>query len=140
MICSAVGCDRKPWAKGLCNSHYARVFRGGPIGGPIKQNWEKLADMLATRSRTAECWDDAPWDAVTRPGAYPALWYKGVYLTVGALVLELDGNEPKPEGHEVLHSCDNKACFNPLHLRWGTRSENVVEAIERGLRPQNRSK
>lgn len=41
-------------------------------------------------------------------------------------------NGPAPVGHEVLHSCDVRACFAPYHLRWGTRAENNAEAWERG--------
>lgn len=32
----------------------------------------------------------------------------------------------------VLHSCDNPQCVNPAHLRKGTQSENIKEAIEKG--------
>lgn len=31
----------------------------------------------------------------------------------------------------VLHSCDNKSCVNPLHLREGTHLDNVQDAIDR---------
>lgn len=37
------------------------------------------------------------------------------------------------EGMEILHSCDNKDCINPDHLRVGTHAENMKEASERGL-------
>ena len=39
--------------------------------------------------------------------------------------------EPIPKGVCVLHSCDVRACCNPLHLHLGTRTQNSREAVER---------
>lgn len=39
---------------------------------------------------------------------------------------------PIPEGLEILHSCDNRRCINPDHLRAGTHKENMHEAANRG--------
>lgn len=36
---------------------------------------------------------------------------------------------PVPDGLDVLHSCDVKACVNPAHLRPGTHGENIREAF-----------
>lgn len=40
-----------------------------------------------------------------------------------------------PEGCLILHSCDNKICVNPSHLKVGDHRDNTLEAIERGLHP-----
>lgn len=38
----------------------------------------------------------------------------------------------------LLHSCDNKKCVNPAHLRIGTHAENMAEAKERNRMRQMR--
>lgn len=55
-------------------------------------------------------------------------------ITAAALVCRLTFGPPPPH-HEALHSCDNKLCVEPTHLRWGTRSENVIDAYDRNLQP-----
>ena len=44
---------------------------------------------------------------------------------------ESHGPPPSPE-HCALHSCDNPACREPEHLRWGTRQDNVDDCRNRG--------
>lgn len=41
---------------------------------------------------------------------------------------------PIPAGMFVLHSCDNRRCCNPAHLRLGTHAENMQDIVDRGRR------
>lgn len=43
-------------------------------------------------------------------------------------------------GHLVLHSCDNRKCCNPNHLRTGTHQENMNDMKERGRSLKGRKK
>ena len=46
---------------------------------------------------------------------------------------------PVPEGLELRHTCDNPPCCEESHLILGTRSDNMMDAVERG-RHHNASK
>ncbi len=46
---------------------------------------------------------------------------------------------PIPDGHHVLHECDNPPCCNPAHLFTGTQVDNVRDAILKGRQPDTRS-
>ena len=47
-------------------------------------------------------------------------------------------NGPIGHGEHILHSCDNKKCVNPDHLRAGSHAENMAEAAQRELMPKGR--
>lgn len=37
-----------------------------------------------------------------------------------------------PEGHGVLHTCDNPPCWNPEHLFTGTKFDNMKDMAQKG--------
>ena len=84
-------------------------------------------------------------------GTYDECWPWLAYIThagYGQFQNSLDGNNtahryalilkvglpPRPE-MQACHSCDNRACVNPTHLRWGTRLDNADDARRRGRIP-----
>jgi len=56
--------------------------------------------------------------------AYDKMW------RTHRLALELEGVDTS--GHLVLHSCDNRLCCNPEHLRLGTHQDNMDDRNSRG--------
>ena len=36
------------------------------------------------------------------------------------------------EGFVVMHTCDNPPCVNPKHLRVGTQTANIHDALDKG--------
>lgn len=89
----------------------------------------------------------APWfDRIDRSGGPNACWeWPGAdngagygYVRIGGksfLVHRLSYervNGRVPDGLLVLHSCDNRRCCNPAHLRVGDYADNMRDAVERG--------
>ena len=62
---------------------------------------------------------------------YPVIKWEGRVRTLLQLVLEVKSG-PKPDGYEGCHSCGNRACINPDHLRWDSRSGNAIDRSRDG--------
>ncbi len=101
------------------------------MGRPNK-TWPWLVQQVAARERGDECWIDWPWKGC-KPEGYPMATRPGERQRSAAhLVLELDGRLRPGFEFALQISCDNPSCVNPLHIRWGTRQENMDEMVQRG--------
>lgn len=95
-----------------------------------------LAERLKARTDSSggpsACW---PWkgalDGKKRYGLIGSGGRFGTPLLTHRVSYEV-AHGPIPDGLHVMHICDNTRCVNPPHLRLGTRSDNMKDAVEKG--------
>lgn len=74
------------------------------------------------------CWI---WAGYLNGGGYGGFTYRGKWHEAHRMIYEIF-NDDIPEGLEILHSCDIRACVNPNHLSVGTRKDNMQDAKRKG--------
>lgn len=71
------------------------------------------------------------WDGPKFSNGYGRFNYKGRSLLAHRVAFTLV--EGPPESEVVMHTCDVKLCVRTTHLRDGSQSENVQDAVDKGL-------
>lgn len=87
--------------------------------------------IVKTKRHGNEC---ILWPFGTRGGGRGCIDIDGKSEFVSrAMCAAVHGKPPTPD-HEAAHSCGNGhlGCFNPKHLRWATRRDNALDALEHG--------
>lgn len=92
----------------------------------------KFYDRLWSKVDTSEglpgCW---PWTSGKDQDGYGQVFRDGNNLKPHRLVCEW-AHGPCPMGMECRHLCGFSGCCNPLHLAWGTKSNNARDKIAHG--------
>lgn len=129
--CTVDGCSKKPKANGLCNAHYFRSVRhGDPLGGGVPRG-ARLKWLRA--NSTYEGKDCLIWPfAISKDTGYGLMVANGAGSNAHRVMCEMaHGKSPYPD-YDAAHSCRNRACCNPRHLRWASRSENMMDKVRDG--------
>lgn len=79
---------------------------------------------------TGHCW---LWTSALTTRGYGFFWVGGKKRSEYAhRVSYRIFNGEIPDGHEIMHSCDNPKCVNPSHLLTGTGKDNQQDALRKG--------
>ena len=117
---------------GLCRGHLMQQRKGKPFRSIRKYHLSKKE--LVYRFLRESSVDPISFCCVpaltTQPNRYPVTLYKGKLTRIGCLVLEVFC-EPRPDTLVMRHLCHNKGCINPLHIEWGSISENGQDCYNR---------
>ena len=106
------------------------------LDGSISYSHEDLEDMekekedffrnllIKSHKRVGNCIE---WTGKTNQGyGYVHVFKKTWFIHRVSFLIE---KGEIPEGFYVLHTCNNKKCFNPHHLYAGTPKENVEDLV-----------
>jgi hypothetical protein len=93
---------------------------------------EKVQFLLSKADRSGECWNWMGGKHGVGYGCVPASVHKSHYAHRAMYDLVV---APIEKDQYVLHSCDNRSCVNPAHLRAGSHLENI-----RDMHMRNRQK
>jgi hypothetical protein len=131
-VCVVEDCGKKVIGWGWCERHYRSWYKYNDplhvdlvprnVSLPEELFWSKVA----ITANPDKCWE---WQACKTASGYGKLTYKRIsyvahrfawFLTYGRLPEKL-----------LLHSCDNRPCVNPRHLREGTYKDNSDDMVSR---------
>jgi len=95
----------------------------GPKPKPIEESfWARV-------EKTDSCWW---WRGYVNNNGYGRLYVALKKKSMSAHKLSyVLAHGDVPEGMVIMHSCDNRKCVNPEHLRVGTASDNQRDAMHK---------
>ena len=95
---------------------------------PTKADRERFWNKVAQDS-AIECW---PWRGGRFAKGYGAFYWPGFKPGYAHRFAWLIHHGSVPADKVVMHTCDNRACVNPGHLRLGSFADNTQDSVSKG--------
>lgn len=89
--------------------------------------WRKV-----DRKENDECW---PWKGTIGSNGYGRVYIQNTEWLAHRISFYISGGKFSETHPYAIHSCDNRYCVNPNHLRAGSPKENTGDAIKRNRFP-----
>jgi hypothetical protein len=131
-VCSVDNCDNPHYGKTYCVRHYKRWRKyGDPESGGIRRGEAKDFLDSCLESNTNEC---LIFPYYRNSSGYGWVNISGKPIGAHVYIAQRAIGEKPTKKHEACHSCGNGhlGCVNPKHIYWGTRTQNVIDAINHG--------
>jgi hypothetical protein len=96
----------------------------------IARFWSKVQRLGAD-----ECW---PWIGTVNPNGYGSFGVgkrpngRQFVSSAHRAAYCIFSKKWPPKGMVVMHTCDDRACVNPAHLKLGTQKDNLRDAVKKG--------
>ena len=133
LTCRISGCGKSVFARGWCSAHWSRWRRHGDplLGGTATGAPAQFLNDVVLAYAGTEC---LKWPFAVSNHGYGIIRSNGKMRSVSRVVCESVYGPAPTIDHEAAHSCGkgHEGCCSPIHLRWATHSENLMDRLEHG--------